>query len=78
MSVPLYFYARVCMFLCSKYFLCECPYISMPVPVCFYARTYFLLVSLYLYTRVSMFLCFKNFYAHVCMFLWSCPYDSML
>ena len=68
MSVLLYFYARVCMFLCSKYFLCACPYISMTMPVCFYARTYSLLVSLYLYTCVSM----------LQKFLCSCLYVSMI
>ena len=69
MLVSLYFYARVCMFLCLKYFLCACPYISMPVPIFLCSCPYIsilghilclcpcvsILVSLYFYApKISM------------------------
>ena len=78
MLVSLYFYVRIRMFLCSKYFPCACLYISMPV--CFYARTYSMLASSVIgfNAHALIFLCSNIIYDCVPMFLCSYSYISML
>ena len=75
--VSICFYTCVSIFLCLKKFICSCMYVSMIVPVWFYALTYSIHIFLYSCPYVSMLL-LVCVYAHSPIFLCSCPYIFML